>query len=51
MLYKNPNDRISANEILSSNIIPGKTDEESLKDALKIIKLNKSHNNYKEFLK
>lgn len=50
MIFKNPNDRINALELLNSNLLPDKSDEEILKESLKILKLPKSSVAFKNFM-
>lgn len=50
MIFKDPKDRINSYELLNSNLIPDKSDEEILHDALKILKLPKSSVAFKNFI-
>lgn len=50
MIFKNPNDRINALELLNSNLLPDKSDEDILHESLKILKLPKSSVAFKNFL-
>jgi len=50
MIFNDPHDRINALELLNSNLLPDKSDEEILHDSLKILKLPKSSVAFKNFL-
>lgn len=50
MIFLDPKDRISSYELLNSNLIPDKSDEEILHDALKILNLPKSSVAFKNFI-
>jgi serine/threonine protein kinase len=50
MIFKDPKDRINSLELLSSNLISNKSDEEILHDSIKILKLPKSSVAFKKFI-